>query len=74
MRLSREELLQMSGARPEELDTLEAQRMIVPSGRCFLFWRSTPWYSQAHLDVLRRYAVGRRALEVRRRLYPSWER
>ena len=71
MRLPREELLRLSGATSEELDALEARRLIVPSYTYIPFWRSGPWYSQAHADVLRRYAASRRAIETNRRLYSS---
>ena len=71
MRLSRDELLRLSRARPDELDALEAQRMIVPASTSYFFWRGPRWYTQAHLDVLRRYAAGRRAVEANRRLHPA---
>jgi hypothetical protein len=61
-------MLRASGARPDELDALERQRMVVPTYTGFLFTRSGPWYIEAQLDVLRRYVRGRRAVEENRRL------
>jgi hypothetical protein len=66
VRFTRAELLAAAGAQPEELTALEQQRLVVPRRPWWRFGRRPAWYTDAHLDVLRRFVRGRRAVEANR--------
>lgn len=69
-RYSRQEILQESGARPEELAELEDRKMLVPSKRWPLFERflgPEEYYTEDQLEVLRWILKTRRATEAKRK-------
>lgn len=65
-RYSREEMLIESGARPEELMQLEAQRLLVPNRRWRLFGKGEEYFTDGQLDVLRLIVKARRTMEAHR--------
>ena len=70
-RYTRQELLQASGARPDELAALEAQRLLVPHRPRRLFGPREPCYTAAQLEVCRFLLRSRRAWEATRRACPA---
>ena len=70
-RYTRQELLRASGARPDELAALEAQRLLVPHRPRRLFWSREPFYTAAQLEVCRFLLRSRRAWEATRRAHPA---
>jgi hypothetical protein len=71
---TREELLAAAGARPDDLTALEQQRLVVPHRpwRLWRVWRlfgrCPVWYTDTHLNVLRRFVCERHAVEENHRL------
>ncbi len=66
-RYTREELLALSGAQPEELARLEAQQLLVPCRRWRLFGRGSVYFTEGQLDVLRGFVKAQRAIEISQR-------
>lgn len=70
-RYTREEMLEQSGAQPEELSRLEAQRLLVPFRRWRLFGRGSDYYTEGQLRVLQGFVKAQRAVENSRRPRPQ---
>ncbi len=63
---TREDILDKSGARPEELNELEDRKLLVPYRIGRFLGRVEEYFSEAQLDVLRRFIKTRRAAEANR--------
>ncbi|HET8631956.1 MAG TPA: hypothetical protein VFL91_31405 [Thermomicrobiales bacterium] len=66
-RYTRQELLQVTGAQPEELAALEARGLLRPNYAWRPFGPRRPFYTATQLDVLRFLLRSRRAWEACRR-------